>query len=84
MHGPHAQRAHIADPHIVRKLSEGREEDIRPCVGAGYCLDRIYGELAYGEGRMEREAYRAKMERGARTKAYSLRKEACGESDESW
>jgi len=35
-------RAHIADPHIVRKISEGREHDIRPCVGATYCLDRIY------------------------------------------
>ena len=35
-------RAHIADPHIVRKIIEGREEDIRPCVGATYCLDRIY------------------------------------------
>ena len=30
------------DPHIVTKLREGREEDVRPCVGAGYCLDRIY------------------------------------------
>ncbi len=35
-------RAHIADPHIVRKIREGREHDIRPCVGATYCLDRIY------------------------------------------
>lgn len=35
-------RAHIADPLIVQKLSEGREQDIRPCVGATYCLDRIY------------------------------------------
>lgn len=35
-------RAHIADPHIARKVSEGREQDIRPCVGANYCLDRIY------------------------------------------
>jgi N-methyl-L-proline demethylase len=35
-------RAHIAEPHIVRKIREGREEDIRPCVGANYCLDRIY------------------------------------------
>ncbi|NJM84361.1 MAG: NADH:flavin oxidoreductase [Tabrizicola sp.] len=35
-------RAHIADPHIVAKIREGREEDIRPCVGATYCLDRIY------------------------------------------
>ncbi len=35
-------RAHIADPHIVRKIIEGREAEIRPCVGATYCLDRIY------------------------------------------
>ena len=35
-------RAHMADPHIVRKIIEGREHDIRPCVGATYCLDRIY------------------------------------------
>ncbi|GGG69982.1 N-methylproline demethylase [Salipiger pallidus] len=35
-------RAHIADPHLVRKITQGREDDIRPCVGANYCLDRIY------------------------------------------
>ena len=35
-------RAHIADPHIGRKVMEGREHEIRPCVGATYCLDRIY------------------------------------------
>ncbi|WP_137390783.1 NADH:flavin oxidoreductase [Rhodoligotrophos defluvii] len=35
-------RAHIADPHIVRKIEQGREHEIRPCVGATYCLDRIY------------------------------------------
>jgi hypothetical protein len=35
-------RAHMADPHIVRKLQEGRSEQIRPCVGASYCIDRIY------------------------------------------
>ncbi|MEQ9696041.1 NADH:flavin oxidoreductase [Shimia sp. SDUM112013] len=35
-------RAHMADPHIVRKIMQGREQDIRPCVGATYCLDRIY------------------------------------------
>ncbi len=41
-------RAHLADPLIVRKILEGREEDIRPCVGANYCLDRIYqGGSAY-------------------------------------
>ncbi|MDP9526020.1 NADH:flavin oxidoreductase [Pseudomonas protegens] len=35
-------RAHMTDPHIVRKIIEGREDQIRPCVGANYCLDRIY------------------------------------------
>jgi N-methyl-L-proline demethylase len=35
-------RAHLADPHIARKVMEGRESDIRPCVGMGYCIDRIY------------------------------------------
>ncbi len=37
-------RAHIADPHIVNKIATGQEEQIRPCVGAGYCIDRIYLE----------------------------------------
>ena len=35
-------RGHMADPHIVRKLVDGRAHDIRPCVGANYCTDRIY------------------------------------------
>lgn len=35
-------RAHIADPHIARKTLSGREDDIRPCVGASYCIDRLY------------------------------------------
>jgi hypothetical protein len=35
-------RAHMADPYVVQKIMEGREDDIRPCVGANYCLDRIY------------------------------------------
>src|SRR5262249_58906925 len=34
-------RAFIADPHHVAKLKAGRESDIRPCVGAGYCVDRV-------------------------------------------
>ena len=41
-------RAHMADPHIVAKIVAGEEERIRPCVGANYCLDRIYqGGAAY-------------------------------------
>ena len=35
-------RPHLADPHIARKIIEGREQDIRPCVGMGYCIDSIY------------------------------------------
>jgi 2,4-dienoyl-CoA reductase-like NADH-dependent reductase (Old Yellow Enzyme family) len=35
-------RAHMADPHLVRKITLGVEHTIRPCVGATYCLDRIY------------------------------------------
>jgi len=35
-------RAHLADPHIVSRIAAGREDEIRPCVGATYCLDRLY------------------------------------------
>ncbi|MFN8022436.1 MAG: NADH:flavin oxidoreductase [Acidimicrobiales bacterium] len=35
-------RAHMAEPHLVRKIQLGVEHTIRPCVGATYCLDRIY------------------------------------------
>ncbi|MEI4486143.1 NADH:flavin oxidoreductase [Frigidibacter sp. MR17.14] len=52
-------RAHIADPHIVRKVTAGIEERIRPCVGATYCLDRIYeggGALCIHNAATGREA----------------------------
>ena len=35
-------RAHLTDPYIVAKIMAGEEASIRPCVGATYCLDRIY------------------------------------------
>ena len=35
-------RAQFADPHLVAKLVTGREEEIRPCVGAGYCIDTLF------------------------------------------
>jgi len=35
-------RPHIADPHIANKIARGEEHRIRPCVGAAYCLDRLY------------------------------------------
>ena len=31
-------RAQISDPDLVRKLIEGRPQDIRPCVGANLCI----------------------------------------------
>jgi hypothetical protein len=36
----------MADPHIVRKIIDKREDDIRPCVGMAYCIDSIYGGQA--------------------------------------
>ena len=50
-------RAHLADPHIVRKIIEGRESEIRPwgrrhvlprpdlCGGRGVCLHNAATEL---------------------------------------
>ena len=34
-------RAHIADPYLVAKLQRQEEHRIRPCVGLGYCVDRV-------------------------------------------
>jgi 2,4-dienoyl-CoA reductase-like NADH-dependent reductase (Old Yellow Enzyme family) len=33
-------RAHLADPHLVRKAQEDRPEEIRRCVGANVCVGR--------------------------------------------
>ena len=35
-------RAHMADPHIVAKLERGEASRIRPCVGASFCINRLY------------------------------------------
>lgn len=35
-------RGHMADPYLVSKLARGEESRVRPCVGANYCIDRIY------------------------------------------
>ena len=52
-------RPQMADPYLVNKLMEGRTDDIRQCVGANYCIDRIYlrGEsLCIQNPAMSREA----------------------------
>ncbi len=38
-------RAHIADPHLVIKIREDKEDQIKQCVGANYCIDRQYNGL---------------------------------------
>lgn len=35
-------RPQMADPYLLAKVAAGQEERIRPCVGASYCIDRIY------------------------------------------
>ena len=38
-------RAHLADPHLMRKLREGRAGEIRRCMGANVCVGRaLQGE----------------------------------------
>jgi mycofactocin system FadH/OYE family oxidoreductase 2 len=42
-------RAHIADPHVVRKLREGRPDDIRRCIGCMQaCLEALANGLPIG------------------------------------
>ncbi|UMG91249.1 FAD-dependent oxidoreductase [Nocardioides sp. TF02-7] len=42
-------RAHIADGDLLLKAREGREADIRPCVGGNECISRRYVEgLPFG------------------------------------
>ena len=35
-------RAIIADPHLPHKAQAGQLTDVRPCVGANTCIDRMY------------------------------------------
>jgi len=35
-------RPQMADPYLIAKVMAGEEDRIRPCVGASYCIDRIY------------------------------------------
>jgi 2,4-dienoyl-CoA reductase (NADPH2) len=34
----------LADPHLPRKLQEGRREDVRPCIYCYACISQIYFE----------------------------------------
>jgi len=35
-------RAHLADPHLMNRMTAGEEDKARPCVGAGYCIDSLF------------------------------------------
>src|SRR5699024_7710756 len=35
----------IADTHMVEKIRAGKEDQIKQCVGANYCIDRQYNGL---------------------------------------
>ena len=37
-------RALISDPEFVRKAREGREDEIRPCIGCNECIGRVLVE----------------------------------------
>ena len=37
-------RAHIADPELLEKARRGRRSQIRPCVGANVCINRLLDE----------------------------------------
>lgn len=42
-------RAHIADPDIVRKTLDGREDEVRPCIGCNHgCIGGLFGEGKIG------------------------------------
>ncbi|MCS6803149.1 MAG: FAD-dependent oxidoreductase [Chloroflexota bacterium] len=34
-------RAHMADPHLIKKTIEGREAEIRPCVSCNFCIGQL-------------------------------------------
>lgn len=36
-------RAHIADPFLLTKVREGREDEVRPCVSCNFCIGEIAG-----------------------------------------
>ncbi len=35
----------IADPHLPKKMIEGRFEEVRQCMGCNWCLDRLFKQL---------------------------------------
>ena len=55
-------RAQIADPHMVRKLLEGQEHRIRPCVGAGHCQSAYRPKCLHNAATGREALFPAKVE----------------------
>jgi N-methyl-L-proline demethylase len=72
-------RAHLTDPHLVRKIIEKREEDIRPCVGANYCLEKRRKVVIVGAGPAGLEAARVSAERGHEVVVFEAADKAGGQ-----
>jgi len=41
----HFCRPAIADPHLAKKILEGRDEDIRKCISCNWCLETLFRQL---------------------------------------
>lgn len=41
----HFCRPAIADPHLAKKILEGRGEDIRKCISCNWCLETLFRQL---------------------------------------
>ena len=41
----HFCRPAIADPHMAKKILEGRPEDIRKCISCNWCLETLFRQL---------------------------------------
>ncbi|MBI4773806.1 MAG: FAD-dependent oxidoreductase [Deltaproteobacteria bacterium] len=41
----HVCRPAIADPHMAKKILEGRPEDIRKCISCNWCLETLFRQL---------------------------------------
>ena len=62
-------RPFMADPELPRKMREGRDEDVRSCVGCAYCFSpKAWGRLCAVNADMGRETVLPKIEQAERVK----------------
>lgn len=58
-------RAQIADPHLVNKLMSGKENEIRPCVGATHCQSQYRPSCLHNPVTGRERTFRHVIERSA-------------------